>query len=60
MINIHLLEGREGFSFNCILGQSNISLRRIRKAGVVEICGDGFSEIHFIAILLKNFAIVKN
>lgn len=60
MINIHLLEGREGFSFNLILGQSNISLRRIRKGGIMEICGAGFSKIYFIAIFLKNLAVVKN
>lgn len=55
-----LIRRKRGFSFNFILGQSNFSLKRIRKAGIMEIHGDGFSEIHFIAILLKNFATVKN
>lgn len=59
MININLLEGGEGFSFNLILGQSNISLRRIRKGGIMEICGAGFSKIYFIVIFLKSLCSCK-
>lgn len=59
MINIHLLGGRERFSFNFILGQSNISLRRIRKGGIMEIEKPELAFLKFIAIFLKSLATVK-